>query len=78
MSDTLPTYPQTTLTTVRARHFCAEASQLRLPPGKFPVAFRIDGAFGNNFPFEFSHADDAGTHFYEQQLGQLTIAILND
>lgn len=61
---------------VSLHRFAIEASTLGLAPGQFPG--RINTSMGNGQQFIMTRRDADGTHHYEQTLGCISLAILND
>ena len=63
-------------TTVDPHVFYAEASDLRLPIGKFPRFIGTD--MGNKEDFFRVRCEEDGTVIYRQQFGCLTLRVFND
>lgn len=68
-------------TEYEVHRFVAEASDIGLPVGRFPLA--IGTSLGNGQPFTFDHADrdgdgDLTACHYRQRLGCITLTVFND
>lgn len=60
--------------------FIADASELRLPPGKFPESFFVSPKMGNGKEFSLFtiNMTDGGSRLYYQVSGYTQIRIMND
>lgn len=56
--------------------FATDASQLGLPPGRWPANIEVTG-LGNGRPFQMTDINEAKAT-YVQEFGCLTIMIFND
>jgi hypothetical protein len=56
--------------------YLTEASDLCIPPGRWPET--IDTTLGNGLPFVAHSRDDHGAVLYKQQFGCVELLVLND
>lgn len=75
MNDDVIIVTEAHVTEIMLGRFEAEASELRLPPGSWPV--RLNTTLGNGHPF-LLRAAAVSKALYEQELGCISLIVLND
>lgn len=61
---------------VKLHEFCAEASELGLPPGTWPK--ELPTTLGNGQQFIFQCLDARGSAMYVQAYGCISLVVFND
>lgn len=75
-----PTFDSSLFAEVAVHSFAADASELRLPVGKFPESFSVSPKIGNGQDFYLFTVNltDGGSRLYYQENGCIQVRIVND